>query len=119
MSQERYRAGALRVVTRYFQSNMEIEFRRFKIEDGQLDQFALEWQASVRPLREQYGFEIIGAWLLDETNEFVWVLGCTADDGFAAADERYYSSTDRTEIDPDPARLIERVEKSPARWLST
>ena len=35
------------------------------------------------------------------------VLAHEGDDGFAAADARYYASEERAALDPDPRRLLE------------
>jgi hypothetical protein len=47
---------------------------------------------------------VLGPWLDGAT--FVWLLGYDGDEGFAAADARYYDSPERRAIEPDPARHI-------------
>jgi hypothetical protein len=85
---------------------MEYQVRVTRVLPGRLDQFIAEWTATVARLRRRRGFTIVGAWAIDETNDFVWILGYDGDDGFAAADAAYYDSEERQEFDPDPARLI-------------
>ena len=76
-----------------------------------------EWHAHVRPLRLAHGFRIAGPWVGDDGETFVWILG--HDDDFEAADEAYYASHERRELDPDPARHVANQEvtfmRSPLR----
>jgi hypothetical protein len=94
---------------------VEVQVRIYEAKAGELERFVQEWQASVRPLREQFGFQVLGAWASEDGRRFVWVLGYEGPGGFAAADARYYASPERTEIEPDPARLLECTDEFPAR----
>jgi hypothetical protein len=62
-----------------------------------------EWRERVAPLRRAHGFDIVGAWLDEEAETFVWLL---AHEDYEAADNAYYASPERGALDPDPARLI-------------
>jgi hypothetical protein len=53
---------------------LEYQLRRFRIASGKLDEFVDAWKAGVMPLRERFGFQIHGAWSIEESNEFVWVI---------------------------------------------
>ena len=48
----------------------------------------------------------VGAWVVEASDEFVWILGYEGPEGFAAADARYYASAERAAVRPDPAQLI-------------
>ncbi len=96
-------------------SLMHLEIRRYKIQSGHLDDFVSAWRQGVVPLREEYGFTFHGAWAVDETDEFVWILGHTDEQSFESANRRYYDSPARTSLDPDPAVYITEVSESPAR----
>lgn len=89
---------------------MEYELRRNRIRSGEMDDFLDAWIAQVAPLRRRFGFGLFGAWVVDDKNEFVWILSYDGPDGFDAADARYYASTDRAALDPDPAQWMETVE---------
>ena len=52
------------------------------------------------------GLTIAGGWAIDETNEFIWTLGCDAAGSFAAAVAAYYASEERAAFEPDRARFI-------------
>jgi NIPSNAP protein len=89
---------------------VETQVRVYRVRKGQLARFVEEWNASVRPLREHFGFRILSAWASEEDDRFAWVLAYDEEDGFAAADARYYGSDERAALDPDPARLLEATE---------
>ena len=93
---------------------MEYQIRRYRIAEDHMADFVAAWQAGVVPLRRQLGFVIEGAWVMESTNEFVWILGYKGPDGFDAADEAYYASTERRDLDPDPARWIEEATETTA-----
>jgi hypothetical protein len=90
---------------------MATQLRIYTINQGQLHQFAQEWQEKIRPLRVELGFQIGGAWLLEETNQFAWLLTYDGAESWKSRDVAYYASPKRQEMDPDPARLIARVEE--------
>jgi hypothetical protein len=46
--------------------------------------------------------------VIDETNQFVWILEHDGD--FEVADSRYYDSPERKAVDPDPVRHLEKNE---------
>ena len=87
-------------------AHTEYQIRVTTIQPGRLSQFVEEWTATVARLRRRRGFTILGAWTIEETNDFVWILGYDGEDGFAAADAAYYDSEERKTLDPNPARLI-------------
>ena len=74
-----------------------------------------EWQRLIAPLRRRYGFEIAGAWTVNEADRFVWILRYAGPKSWQEADAAYYASPERAAIQPDPARHIEKTE----HWLMT
>ena len=72
-----------------------------------MNEFLDAWLRSVVPLRRRFGFTFVGAWLVEDADELVWILGYDGADGFAAADHRYYASAERVALDPDPAQWFE------------
>jgi hypothetical protein len=87
---------------------MEWQLRIYTISDGVLDDWIEEWRRHIAPLRRKLGFRVLGPWVDGDT--FVWLLGYEGEDGFAAADARYYESPERTNLTPDPARHIAHAE---------
>jgi hypothetical protein len=86
------------------------QLRRYRVQDGRLDEFVELWHSQVAPLRRSFGFVVVGAWTLEESNEFVWVIG---HDSFQEADDRYYNSPERAAMSPNPADLLAAV----SHWM--
>ena len=89
---------------------MTTQLRMFRISERQMDAFVAAWLAGVYPLRLRYGFRTEGAWRIDATHQFLWLLSYSGPETFEEQDQAYYASTERTRLDPDPAQYIERVE---------
>src|SRR5467141_2163261 len=85
---------------------MAKQLRIYTIKAGEIDAFCQEWGEQVLPLRLQSGFRVIGPWVIDEANQFVWIIEHDGD--FNLADSRYYDSPERKQLDPDPARHIQK-----------
>lgn len=90
---------------------MTTQLRTYTINRGQLQQFAAEWQEKVVPLRLEHGFEIDGAWMVEQTNQFVWLLRYEGAEDRQAKEAAYYASAARTGMEPNPARFIARAEE--------
>jgi hypothetical protein len=86
---------------------MEYRLRIYEVKRGELQAWIDEWRRLIRPLREELGFRVVGAWVDAETSTFVWLLGYDGEGGYEAADAAYYASPERSAIDPDPARHLE------------
>ncbi len=97
---------------------METQVRIYGIADGHLEDFVVAWTTGVKPLRERLGFTHLGAWSIEPTSEFVWILGYDGPDDFATADAAYYASEERRRIDPDPAQWIESVQEHAAQRIA-
>ena len=89
---------------------MTAQLRIYTINRGELQQFAEEWKEKVYPLRIEYGFAIQGAWTIESTNQFVWLISYEGDEDWQTQEAAYYSSAERESMDPNPARLIARPE---------
>ena len=87
-----------------------IQLRICTINRGALHEFATEWQAKIRPLRMKLGFQVLGAWTVEATNQFVWLLSHDGREDSETRDQAYYRLDERRAIQPDPARHIARVE---------
>ena len=90
---------------------MMTQLRIYTINRGALQEFASEWQAQVRPLRMKLGFQVLGAWTVEATNQFVWLLAYDGPQAWEAMDRAYYQSPERRAMVPDPARHIARSEQ--------
>jgi hypothetical protein len=85
---------------------MEIQLRDYQILPGHMDHWIAGWEGGIVPLREQEGFEILGAWVDRPHNRFVWVVGYAGADGFEAAEQRYHDRPERLSLEPNPSDFI-------------
>lgn len=92
---------------------MQYQLRDYRISPESMAQFIEEWRRHVVPMRERWGFEVVGAWSSADTNRFVWVVGFDGD--FEEADRGYYGSAERKAMTPDPARFIQEARKELVR----
>jgi hypothetical protein len=88
---------------------MEYQLRIYDMKPGALDEF-VEFFPRVVELRRRVGFTIEGAWVEREANRFVWIAGYGGDDGFRAAERRYYTLPEREGLEPNPLEFIEHYE---------
>ena len=94
---------------------MTLQIRIYQIKPGKMKDWVEGWTRGVYPLRVKHGFTIPGAWVIEETNTFVWLLGYDGPEGFEAKNKAYYASEDRRTLQPDPAVHIEKAEE----WFVT
>jgi hypothetical protein len=94
---------------------VEHELRLYTVKPGEMEEFVAEWKASILPLRRAFGFEVIGPWIARNEDLFVWILGYSGAEGFAAADAAYYDSEERKALDPNPARHLAKTQHWPMR----
>lgn len=93
---------------------MTTQLRIYTINKGRMNDFVQAWKAGVHPLRLKHGYRIDGAWVIEERNEFVWLLSHNGRD-WEASEAAYYRSSERAAVDPDPAQYIAKAE----RWFLT
>jgi len=86
---------------------MEYQLRIYEMKDGQMDAF-LGISPSVVEARRAVGFNVIGAWVIPQDNQFIWIVG--AENGIEATFEKYYASELRRAIEPEPAKLLQTIE---------
>jgi hypothetical protein len=85
------------------------QLRDYTVRAGALDDFVREWREQIVPLRQKFGFEVVGAWQVEDESRFVWILGYHGPEGYEARDREYYESPERASLDPSPARHVEEV----------
>ena len=90
---------------------MATQIRIYTINKGGLRQFATEWNEKIKPLREKIGFRVPGAWTIEATNQFVWLMEYDGPSSWESLDKAYFESPERRAMDPDPGRLIARMEQ--------
>jgi hypothetical protein len=90
---------------------MPVQLRIYSITPGGLQQFAKEWQEKIRPVREKVGFSIPSAWTVEETNQFIWFMQYDGPNAWEDQDQLYFGSEERRAMNPNPARLITKMEQ--------
>lgn len=90
------------------------QWRKYTVRPGRLDEFIQEWRRDLVPIRQQYGFEVVQAWALEDESALLWLVAYDGND-FEDAFERFRSSPERAALDPDPARHIEAV----SAWMAS
>lgn len=89
---------------------MTVQLRIYTINKGALQTFAREWEEKIKPLRIKLGFSIDGAWTVEATNQFVWIMSYDGPHAWADLDRAFFDSEERRAMTPDPARNIARME---------
>jgi hypothetical protein len=96
---------------------VQYQLRMYTVHPGHMTDWLEEWTESVYPLRLEFGFDIVGAWVVEETETFVWILGWSGEGSIEDADHRYYRWPKRTSVDPNPARHLASAEEQPMRSI--
>ena len=86
------------------------QLRIYTIKPGEMASWLQEWQATVRPLRVKLGFMVLGPWVIEDQNRFLWILRYAGPGSFEERDATYYESPERKALDPDPARHLVKTE---------
>ena len=71
-----------------------------------MEQWLDEWRAKIVPTRRKFGFEVLGAWTVEESDQFVWIIRYGGPKSWQEAEADYYQSAERKAIQPDPARHL-------------
>ncbi len=87
------------------------QLRIYTINRGKMDDFVWVWRQGVLPIRQKIGFQVLGAWVVRETNQFMWLLGYDGPENWEVKDREYFDSAERKSLDPDPAQWIARTEQ--------
>src|SRR5262245_25241074 len=77
------------------------QLRTYTIRQGRLEDWVRRWREQIAPLRLEFGFEIGGAWLDREQNQFFWVLAYDGPESFEEMNDRYWASPERSALDLD------------------
>ena len=52
-----------------------MQLRIYTVKPGAMEAWVDEWQQQVAPLRRRFGFTILGPWIIETEDRFVWILG--------------------------------------------
>ncbi len=87
------------------------QIRIYTINRGKMDEFVRVFRKGVAPIRQKIGFDVLGAWVNKETNQFIWVISYEGPEDWATKDKEYFNAPERKNLMPDPASLIARTEQ--------
>jgi NIPSNAP protein len=82
------------------------QLREYTVKPGEIEAWVAEWREKIAPLRQRHGFAIVGAWTVDGSDQFVWIIRYRGPKTWAEADRDYHESPERKAMDPDPARHL-------------
>ncbi len=88
------------------------QLRVYTIKEGKMGDWVEAWKTKIVPLRRKIGFRIDAAWVIEERNQFVWIMSYDGPDDWQSRDAAYFASPERKAIDPDPAAYIAASENS-------
>lgn len=83
-----------------------VQLRRYQISPGEMDAF-LKWWPSILPVRQQYGFEVLFAFVDESTNQFVWAV--RHDGEFDVAEKAYLDSPERAAVFEGVPRRVDET----------
>jgi hypothetical protein len=89
---------------------VKFQVREYTVRPGEMQEWLGEWRSRIVPLRESHGFEVLGAWTVDGTDQFIWIISYRAPKSWEQANEDYYCSRERKALDPDPARHLAKID---------
>lgn len=73
-----------------------VQLRRYRIVEGELPAFVDWWRARLLPARLAFGFVLESAFVVPETDEFVWAVSVAGDEAaFGALDAAWTVSAER------------------------
>ncbi len=87
----------------------KLQLRMYTLNKGQAEPFLKLWRQKVVPLRATYGFRVVGSWLFENENRFVWMLAYDGDD-WDKAEAAYFGSDERKTMNPSPSDYVAHME---------
>ena len=85
---------------------MTFQLREYTVKPGEMAEWIEEWRSRIVPLRTMAGFQVLGAWTIDGTDQFVWIISYDGPKSWQEAEADYYGSSERKALQPDPARHL-------------
>lgn len=86
---------------------MRYQLRIYRLRPETADEFVELWRRDIVPLRDEFGFSVVGAWRRPEENEFMWIVRYDGQGTFQEAEDSYYASPGRKQMTWDPADYLQ------------
>lgn len=88
-----------------------VQLRRYRVVEGQLDDFVEWWRDRLLPARIAFGFTLESALIVPETDEFVWSVSVGGDEeAFARLDAAWTASPERAAAFDGVPRRVESMD---------
>lgn len=94
------------------------QLRTYTVRDGLLDEWIERWRSDIVPLRLKLGFEIGGAWVNRERNQFVWLISYEGPETFVERNALYWASPERKAMGLDPDDYLLHTDDARVRHLT-
>lgn len=88
-----------------------VQLRTYTVRDGLLDEWVERWRGEIVPLRLELGFEIGGAWVDRNRNQFLWLISYEGSESFAERNAVYWASPQREAMNLEPDDYLVRTEE--------
>lgn len=85
---------------------MRFQLRTYRVKPGLMDEWLESFATGALPVRRQFGFSVLGPWVVRDEDRFIWIVG---HEDFEAADKAYYESPERAALDPPPTHYLDEV----------
>jgi hypothetical protein len=73
-----------------------VQLRRYHVVEGEMDAFVDWWRSRLLPARVAYGFTLECAYVVPETDEFVWAVSAEGDaEAYGRLDAAWTASPER------------------------
>lgn len=89
---------------------MPAQLRIYEIKPGRMAEFLELFDKELAPARRAYGFDVIGPWVHEDKNQFVWIASYDGAVPWDEAEQRYRESPERRNTSRDPMDLIDSID---------
>ncbi len=89
---------------------MPAQLRIYDIKPGRMAEFLELFEMEVEPARMAHGFDVIGPWIDEDTNQFVWIASYDGVVPWDEIEQRYRESPQRHNLSRDPMDFIDSVD---------
>ncbi len=89
---------------------MPAQLRIYDIKPGLMAEFLELFNTEIGPARMAHGFDVIGPWVDEDENQFVWVASYDGVVSWDDAEQQYRQSPERRNLSRDPMDFIDSID---------
>ena len=86
------------------------QLRTYTIQSGSMNDWVELFETHIRPVNQRLGIHIIGTWLNQDHNEFIWLRRFSSEDEIEALEAAYFASPERQALGDRPQQLIQHMD---------